>query len=78
MEAIDNLMALHRDRLHELIEPRKEGKKVIGYTPGGYLPEELVLASGAIPVCLIRGGDRSPSVYRFCETATTPDEERKK
>ena len=38
---------------------RDEGLKIVGYTPGGYLPEELVLACGAIPVGLIRGGDHS-------------------
>jgi len=46
-------------RLVNLNKAKREGRKIIGYTPGGYLPEELVLASGAIPICLIRGGDHS-------------------
>jgi len=30
---------------------------IVGYLPGGYVPEELIYASGAIPVCLARGAD---------------------
>jgi len=48
-----------KTRLVDLRKAREEGRKIIGYTPGGYLPEELVLASGAIPICLIRGEDHS-------------------
>jgi benzoyl-CoA reductase/2-hydroxyglutaryl-CoA dehydratase subunit BcrC/BadD/HgdB len=39
---------------------RNKGKKIIGYIPNGYLPEELVYACGAIPVALARGGDSAP------------------
>ena len=53
VEAIDKLMVSHKDRLHELIEARKAGKKVIGYPPGGYLPEELV-----IMLLSVKGGKR--------------------
>jgi len=59
MEAMDRLSAHLKNRLAELGQARKEGGKVVAYTPGGFLPEELVLASGAIPVGLIRGGDHS-------------------
>jgi len=53
---------------------RKSGTKLIGYAPGGYMPEELVYASGAVPVGLIRGGDPEPVaesaayVPRFIDT----------
>ena len=57
MEAIDKLSTHLRTRLVDLSRAKEEGRKIIGYTPGGYLPEELVLASGAIPIGLIRGGD---------------------
>ena len=67
-----------KTRLVDLMQARGQGKKVIGYTPGGYFPEELVLAAGAIPVCLVRGGDhlvieRSAShicrwIDTFCRT----------
>ena len=59
MEAMDKLSGYLRTRLVDLRKAKDEGRKIIGYTPGGYLPEELVLASGAIPICLIRGGDHS-------------------
>jgi benzoyl-CoA reductase/2-hydroxyglutaryl-CoA dehydratase subunit BcrC/BadD/HgdB len=59
MNAMDRLSTHLKSRLVDLNKAKREGRKIIGYTPGGYLPEELVLASGAIPVCLIRGGDHS-------------------
>ena len=59
MEAMRNLSAHLKNRLVDLRKAKEEGRKIVGYTPGGYLPEELVLASGAIPICLIRGGDHS-------------------
>lgn len=46
-----------RARAEELEKLKSEGKKIIGVAPTGYLPDELVLASGAVPVGLIRGGD---------------------
>lgn len=57
MEAMDRLSTHLKNRLVDLVKAKEEGRKIIGYTPGGYLPEELVLAAGAIPVGLIRGGD---------------------
>ena len=48
---------LTRARAADLEKLRKQGKKVVGYFPGGYMPEELVYACGAVPVALNRGGD---------------------
>ena len=45
------------DRPAQLRDAKKKGIKVIGYFPGNYVPEELIVAAGAIPVCLIDGGD---------------------
>jgi benzoyl-CoA reductase/2-hydroxyglutaryl-CoA dehydratase subunit BcrC/BadD/HgdB len=59
MEAIRRLSVHLKNRLVDLNKAKREGRKIIGYTPGGYLPEELVLACDAIPICLIRGGDHS-------------------
>jgi benzoyl-CoA reductase/2-hydroxyglutaryl-CoA dehydratase subunit BcrC/BadD/HgdB len=59
MKAIDRLSSHLKTRLVDLRKAKDEGRKIIGYTPGGYLPEELALASGAIPICLCRGGDHS-------------------
>jgi benzoyl-CoA reductase/2-hydroxyglutaryl-CoA dehydratase subunit BcrC/BadD/HgdB len=45
------------ERLSELTRLKKEGKKIVGYICGGFMPEELVWASGAIPVGINKGGD---------------------
>ena len=55
MEALNKLSAHLKNRLVDLSRAKEKGVKIIGYTPGGFLPEELVLASGAIPLCLVRG-----------------------
>jgi benzoyl-CoA reductase/2-hydroxyglutaryl-CoA dehydratase subunit BcrC/BadD/HgdB len=60
MKALDKLSSHLRTRLVDLRRAKEQGRKIVGYTPGGYLPEELVLACGAIPICLIRGGDHAP------------------
>jgi benzoyl-CoA reductase/2-hydroxyglutaryl-CoA dehydratase subunit BcrC/BadD/HgdB len=53
-----NSMSIYlNERLSELQKLKKEGKKIVGYICGGFMPEELVWASGAIPVGLNRGGD---------------------
>jgi benzoyl-CoA reductase/2-hydroxyglutaryl-CoA dehydratase subunit BcrC/BadD/HgdB len=46
-----------RDRPAQLIEAKEKGIKIVGYFPGNYVPEELIYASGAIPLCLIHGGN---------------------
>jgi benzoyl-CoA reductase/2-hydroxyglutaryl-CoA dehydratase subunit BcrC/BadD/HgdB len=40
-----------------LAQARERGTRLVGYFPGGYVPEELIIASGAMPVCLIGGAD---------------------
>lgn len=57
MESMEKLSSHLKDRLIHLQKSKEEGQKVIGYIPGGYLPEELVLACGSIPICLVRGGE---------------------
>ena len=59
MEALNRLSAHLKTRLIDLEKAKESGRKIIGYTPGGFLPEEMVLAAGAIPICLARGGDHS-------------------
>jgi benzoyl-CoA reductase/2-hydroxyglutaryl-CoA dehydratase subunit BcrC/BadD/HgdB len=46
-----------KDRPAQLKEARKDGTKVVGYFPGNYVPEEIIYAAGAVPLCLIHGGD---------------------
>jgi benzoyl-CoA reductase/2-hydroxyglutaryl-CoA dehydratase subunit BcrC/BadD/HgdB len=53
----ENRLATYlRDRPEQLREMKKNGVKVIGYFPGNYVPEEIIYASGAVPLCLIHGG----------------------
>jgi len=63
MEAMDTLSDHMKTRVLELKKLQNEGCKIIGYTPGGYMPEELVYACGAVPVGLIRGGEQEPVLY---------------
>lgn len=63
MEAMRKLDEHLRTRVAELTEIKKEGGKIIGYTPGGYMPEELVYACGAVPAALLRGGEHEPVLY---------------
>jgi benzoyl-CoA reductase/2-hydroxyglutaryl-CoA dehydratase subunit BcrC/BadD/HgdB len=54
-------LAMHlRDRPAALREVKKSGVKIIGYFPGDYVPEEIIYASGAVPVCLAQGGSPRP------------------
>ncbi len=55
---VDTLL---QDRLAALERARSDGTKIVGYFPGGYVPEELIYASGAIPLCLASGGDARPA-----------------
>jgi benzoyl-CoA reductase/2-hydroxyglutaryl-CoA dehydratase subunit BcrC/BadD/HgdB len=58
MEAITRDLSLHlRERAAELIKLKESGLKIVGYVPGGYVPDELVRSCGAIPIGLARGGD---------------------
>jgi len=59
MKTFEKLDSHLKSRLTVLRKAKDEGRKIIGYVPGGYFPEELVLAAGAIPVCMIRGGDHA-------------------
>jgi benzoyl-CoA reductase/2-hydroxyglutaryl-CoA dehydratase subunit BcrC/BadD/HgdB len=57
LEALDNHL---KNRARELVRFKEEGRKIIGYYPGGYVPEEIILACDAIPVGLHRGGEHEP------------------
>jgi len=71
MNALEKLNAHLETRLTELSKAKEQGHKVIGYSAGGYLPEELIVACDAIPLCFIRTGnnsvlkDSSPYVCRW-------------
>jgi benzoyl-CoA reductase/2-hydroxyglutaryl-CoA dehydratase subunit BcrC/BadD/HgdB len=57
METMKDLSTYLEGRVSELKRLREEGKKLVGYITGGFVPEELVWAGGAIPVGLNRGGE---------------------
>jgi benzoyl-CoA reductase/2-hydroxyglutaryl-CoA dehydratase subunit BcrC/BadD/HgdB len=77
-------LALHlRDRPAQLRKAQEQGVKIIGYFPGNYVPEELIIAAGAVPICLIDGGDTPPleaslpvMPHIFCPFARTQIGER--
>lgn len=52
-----DLTHIIRNRAEELKKQKEEGARIIGYFPGNVVPEEIIYASGAIPVCLMDGGD---------------------
>lgn len=58
MQIADLLADSLTNRTTELLQLKKEGHKIIGYTPGGFMPEELVYACDAlpVPVALFQGG----------------------
>ena len=57
----ENLATHLRDRPASLKEAKDKGTKIIGYFPGNYVPEEIIYASGAIPICLTDGGNPHPA-----------------
>jgi len=59
MESLKKLETHLAQRIEELQDRKKAGKKIVGFIPG-FTPEELIDASGAIPLALIRGGESIP------------------
>jgi len=57
MEALTRLPDHLKSRPEAIRQARAEGRRVIGYIPGGFFPEELALAAGAVPVGLVCGCD---------------------
>jgi benzoyl-CoA reductase/2-hydroxyglutaryl-CoA dehydratase subunit BcrC/BadD/HgdB len=58
---LERLTAHLQDRPAKLQEMKEQGMKVVGYFPGNYVPEEIIYASGAVPVCLSAGGNLRPA-----------------
>ena len=51
------------ERLYELEEQKAQGRKVVGYYPSGFMPEEFILAAGMIPLGLLKAGEYDPLLY---------------
>ena len=60
MKALESLDIHLKNRAGELERIKTEGHRIIGYFPGGYVPEEIIMSCGAIPVGLNRGGEHEP------------------
>jgi benzoyl-CoA reductase/2-hydroxyglutaryl-CoA dehydratase subunit BcrC/BadD/HgdB len=56
-----------KERPAQLKQAKKDGIKIVGYLPGNYVPEEIIHASGAVPICLIQGGDAESSEAALAE-----------
>ena len=53
----EKLLAAHlKERPRQLEKAKKDGVKIVGYLPGNYVPEEMIYAAGAVPLCLSHGG----------------------
>ncbi|MEJ2739163.1 MAG: 2-hydroxyacyl-CoA dehydratase family protein [Dehalococcoidia bacterium] len=61
MEA-ERLIEYMKNRPAQLLEAKEHGKKIIGYFPGNYVPDEIIYAAGAVPVCLAHGGSSGADV----------------
>ena len=57
----DRLITHLKDRPAQLKEAKKKGVKIIGFFPGNYVPEEIIYAAGAVPICLTHGGNENAS-----------------
>ena len=57
MKTIEALSNYLKERVLELERLKKQRIKIVGYIPGGFVPDELMWAGGAVPVPLNRGGD---------------------
>ena len=58
----ENRLAIHlKNRPAQLEKAKKKGVKIVGYFPGNYVPEEIIYASGAVPLCLIHGANPHPA-----------------
>jgi benzoyl-CoA reductase/2-hydroxyglutaryl-CoA dehydratase subunit BcrC/BadD/HgdB len=57
MDTMQRLTEYSLNRPAELSKLRAKGTKIIGYFAGDFIPEELIYAAGAVPICLLHGGD---------------------
>jgi benzoyl-CoA reductase/2-hydroxyglutaryl-CoA dehydratase subunit BcrC/BadD/HgdB len=55
------------NRPAQLREAKKKGVKIVGFFPGNYVPEEIIYASGAVPICLAHGGSSEPADAALAE-----------
>ena len=61
MQAIKKITSHLRERPSQLRQIKEKGVKIVGYFVGEYVPEELIYASGAVPIGMCHGGDPMPA-----------------
>jgi benzoyl-CoA reductase/2-hydroxyglutaryl-CoA dehydratase subunit BcrC/BadD/HgdB len=59
MQSLQMLRKQIAQRLDAVQKAKQEGVKIVGYTLGGFFPEELLIAAGMIPLGMIAGGSRT-------------------
>jgi benzoyl-CoA reductase/2-hydroxyglutaryl-CoA dehydratase subunit BcrC/BadD/HgdB len=59
LNKLEELAQIARTRPEKLKERKGRGEKLIGYI-GRFVPEELIMASGAVPYLMCRGGEPEP------------------
>jgi benzoyl-CoA reductase/2-hydroxyglutaryl-CoA dehydratase subunit BcrC/BadD/HgdB len=59
MKALEKLDAHLKTRIRDLGQAKEKGRKIIGYTAGGYFPEELALDCNAVPISFVQSGDNN-------------------
>ena len=69
MGAREDLAEHLANRPSELKKLKAQGQKIVGYFMGDYVPEEIIYASGAIPLGLLHGGD--PESVELAHSLTT-------
>jgi benzoyl-CoA reductase/2-hydroxyglutaryl-CoA dehydratase subunit BcrC/BadD/HgdB len=62
MLANDRLALYVGERISQVEKLKQQGTKIVGYIPGGFVPEEIIWAGGAVPIALNRGGDHEAVV----------------
>lgn len=58
---VNELEAYLKNRPMELEQLKSKDSKIVGYFASKYVPEEIIYASGAVPICLAHGGDPYPA-----------------
>lgn len=61
MQAMEQITSHLRERPAHLRQLKEKGGKIVGYFVGDYVPEELIYASGAVPIGLCHGGNPMPA-----------------
>lgn len=59
MSALTDFYAKATERPYEMIDLKKQGKKLVGYI-GNFIPPEMIYAAGAIAYPMCRGGEPEP------------------